>query len=67
MIYRAGNGPGAKAFIADGMAVCPRCWRVLCEPVSGHGTVSVWCSRCRELREVQFFVKRTEGTRPESR
>lgn len=46
-----------KGNIVDGVALCPKCWRPLCEPLSGEGVMAVWCRQCRENRIVKFNVK----------
>lgn len=43
-----------KANIVDGVALCPKCWKPLAEPVRGEGDVAVWCRQCKEHRVIRF-------------
>lgn len=45
-----------KAVVRDGLALCPQCWHVLCEPIDGKGRVGVWCRMCK-----RHFVVEMEG------
>lgn len=44
----------SRAELIDGMAICPDCGRPLCEPMSGNGSVAVWCRRCRKHILIRF-------------
>lgn len=55
MITRAHDATELRqAVIKDGLAICPECWRPLCEPMGGFGEVAVWCHKCRKNRLVKF-------------
>lgn len=50
-----------RAQKSDGVALCPYCWHVLCEPVEGVGKVAVWCRMCRTNIIVELGEKEGHG------
>lgn len=51
--------PRAKE--SDGVALCPYCWHVLCEPLEGEGRLAVWCRMCRTNIVVEFGKRGKSG------
>lgn len=50
-----------KAVISDGLALCPHCWHVLCEPLEGEGKVGIWCRMCKRHYVVEMKGGESNG------
>lgn len=57
MITRVNDKTKLRTATIDtsGMAICPKCWHPLAEPLSGKGEVAIYCRKCNELRLVSFM------------
>jgi len=37
-----------RAVKSDGVMLCPLCWRVIAEPLSGEASIAIWCRSCKQ-------------------